>query len=254
MTNNCYGSSSSTLKLANEFLETHSFSELLPYRSFDPETQLFLNRASVGFVLETLPLVGCGEKIPRQLTGIFQHTLPLGSNLQCLLIASPHINSWLNVWEKARYALTLNERSEVLRELAKERCFAFRNRPAMRTFRLLISYSESHANFKTFEEMMALREQLVTTLKGWGLPVKVWQAEDLLLGLDELLNPTERFSLSELPFNGPSLRESLWNPHESLAPQLINPGTRLKINPSHNPSFASSLALKCHGTSDWRSF
>ncbi|EKE08831.1 MAG: hypothetical protein ACD_16C00248G0013 [uncultured bacterium] len=233
MTNNCYGSSSSTLKLANEFLETHSFSELLPYRSFDPETQLFLNRASVGFVLETLPLVGCGEKIPRQLTGIFQHTLPLGSNLQCLLIASPHINSWLNVWEKARYALTLNERSEVLRELAKERCFAFRNRPAMRTFRLLISYSESHANFKTFEEMMALREQLVTTLKGWGLPVKVWQAEDLLLGLDELLNPTERFSLSELPFNGPSLRESLWNPHESLAPQLINPGTRLKINPSH---------------------
>ena len=188
MTNNCYGSSSSTLKLANEFLETHSFSELLPYRSFDPETQLFLNRASVGFVLETLPLVGCGEKIPRQLTGIFQHTLPLGSNLQCLLIASPHINSWLNVWEKARYALTLNERSEVLRELAKERCFAFRNRPAMRTFRLLISYSESHANFKTFEEMMALREQLVTTLKGWGLPVKVWQAEDLLLGLDALLN------------------------------------------------------------------
>ena len=54
-----FGSTSSTLKLANEFLFPYGLSEMLPYRSFDPETQLFLNRSSVGFVLETLPLVGC---------------------------------------------------------------------------------------------------------------------------------------------------------------------------------------------------
>src|SRR5438309_11919121 len=108
---NPFGSSSATLKLANEFLFTHSMSDLLPYRSFDPETQLFLNHSSVGFVLETLPLVGCGEEIPRQLTGIFQHALPLGSNLQCLLIASPHIDTWLKKWETARGDLTLNESS-----------------------------------------------------------------------------------------------------------------------------------------------
>ncbi|MBY0281875.1 MAG: type IV secretion system protein TraC [Alphaproteobacteria bacterium] len=222
-TEHCYGTSSATLKLANEFLQTHSLSDLLPYRSFDLNTQLFLNRASVGFVLETLPLVGCGEEVPRQLTGIFQHALPLGSNLQCLLIASPHIDSWLKTWEKARYDLSSTpERADVLRELAKERCFAFRNRPAIRTFRLFISYSESHTIFKSFEEILALREQLVTTLKGWGLPVKVWQAEDLLLGLDELLNPTERLLGSH---------ESLWNPHESLSPQLMNPATRVMIEP-----------------------
>ncbi|HUX79581.1 MAG TPA: type IV secretion system protein TraC [Alphaproteobacteria bacterium] len=218
-----FGSNSSTLKLANEFLFPHSLSELLPYRSFDPETQLFLNRVSVGFVLETLPLVGCGEEIPRQLTGLFQHTLPLGSNLQCLLIASPHIDPWLKTWEKARQNLILNERSDVLRELAKERCGAFKNRSAIRTFRLLISYSEPHTTFKSFEEMLALREQLVTTLKGWGLPVKVWQAEELILGLDELLNPTERLL---------GTHESLWNPHESLSPQLISPATLIKIEPS----------------------
>src|SRR3990167_2377073 len=115
MTNNCYGSSSSTLKLANEFLETHSLSEVLPYRSFDPETQLFLGRASVGFVLETLPLVGCGEEIPRQLTGIFQHALPMGGNLQCMLIASPRIGPWLKSWEDSRKV-----RSDILTELARE--------------------------------------------------------------------------------------------------------------------------------------
>ncbi|MBX9620672.1 MAG: type IV secretion system protein TraC [Alphaproteobacteria bacterium] len=218
-----YGTSSAILKLANEFLQTHSLSDLLPYRSFDLNTQLFLNRASVGFVLETLPLVGCGEEVPRQLTGIFQHALPLGSNLQCLLIASPHIDSWLKTWEKARYNLSSTpERADVLRELAKERCFAFRNRSAIRTFRLFISYSESHTIFKSFEEILALREQLVTTLKGWGLPVKVWQAEDLLLSLDELLNPTERLLGNH---------QSLWNPYESLSPQLMNPATRVMIEP-----------------------
>ncbi|OJW49663.1 MAG: type-IV secretion system protein TraC [Alphaproteobacteria bacterium 41-28] len=236
-----FGSTSSTLKLANEFLFPHSLSEMLPYRSFDPETQLFLNRMSVGFVLETLPLVGCGEEIPLQLTGIFQHALPLGSNLQCLLIASPHIETWLKTWERARQSLpskkvslhgaslkevslnegSLRERSEVLRELATERCATFKNRSAIRTFRLLISYSEPHTTFKTFEDMLALREQLVTTLKGWGLPVKVWNAADLILGLDELLNPTERL-----------LGESLWNPHESLSHQLMCPSTRIKIEPS----------------------
>ncbi|HUX78524.1 MAG TPA: TraC family protein, partial [Alphaproteobacteria bacterium] len=228
-----FGSSSSTIKLANAFLFPHSLSELLPYRSFDPETQLFLNCTSVGFVLETLPLVGCGEEIPRQLTGLFQHALPLGSNLQCLLIASPHIDPWLKTWEKARKDLIFNERSDVLRELAKERCSAFKNRSAIRTFRLLISYSEPHTTFKSFEDMIALREQLVTTLKGWGLPVKVWQASDLLLSLDELLNPT---SLNETSLNETErLSEhvgSLWNPHDSLAHQLMSPATRIKIEPT----------------------
>ncbi|MBL8675855.1 MAG: type IV secretion system protein TraC [Alphaproteobacteria bacterium] len=239
-----YGPTSSTLKLANEFLYPHSLSEMLPYRSFDPETQLFLNQASVGFVLETLPMVGCGEKVPRQLTGIFQHTLPLGSNLQCLLIASPHIDPWLKTWEGARQNLSFHDKSslkeaslhetffkdesfkdrvDVLKELAKERYAAFRSHAAIRTFRLLISYSESFPIFKTFEDMLALREQLITTLKGWELPVKVWQAEDLIMGLDELLNPTERLLGSY---------ESLWNPHDSLSRQVMSPATRIKIEPS----------------------
>ena len=105
------------LRQANEFLYAYSLSDLLPYRSFDPETQLFLNRSSKGFVIETLPLVGCGEEYPRQLTGLFQHSLPLGSNLQCLLIASSRIEERLTTWEHARCG-----RGSVLEDLSKERC------------------------------------------------------------------------------------------------------------------------------------
>ncbi|OJW46979.1 MAG: type-IV secretion system protein TraC [Alphaproteobacteria bacterium 41-28] len=216
----CFGPSSATVKAANEFLTSHSLSEVLPYRSFDPETQLFLNHGGVGFVIESLPLVGCGDEIPRQLTGFFQHTLPLGSNLQCLLIASSRTGPWINRWEARRH-----KSSEVLQELAKERGAHLRKLSqglGMRTFRLLLSYSEPKVSVGSLESILSLREQLVTTLKGWGLPVKIWQAEDLLSGLDELLNPSHQLETLSIP----------WNVHDSLSHQLMNPSTRILVEPS----------------------
>ena len=233
---NCFGPSSSTLKLANEFLLSHGLSEILPYRSFDPETLMFMNRSSLGFVIEVLPLVGCGDEVPRQLTGIFQHSLPLGSNLQCLLIASSRIDPWLKVWEHARadhiMANHIMARHVMgLEDLAKERAIYLRGLSkdqGIRTFRLYISYSEAHSSsargqaFGSMEEILALREQLVTTLKGWGLPTKVWKAEDLISGLDELLNPSEVLENPLIP----------WNIHDSLSHQLISPSTRMLVEPS----------------------
>lgn len=231
----CYGAPSSTIRLANEFLNSHSLSEMLPYRSFDTETQLFMNRTSAGFVIETLPLVGCGEDIPRQLTGLFQHAFPLGSNLQCLLLASSRIGTVLNKWEKARdnhpfngtpfMGSPLNGNSAVLEDLAKERASYMRQLSqgrGVRTFRLILSYSEPGSNVQSFDETLALREQIITTIKGWGLPVKVWQPEDLLSGLDELLNPLKGSENPNIP----------WNPYDSLSHQLMSPGSRWVIEPS----------------------
>lgn len=231
-TEHCFGTSSSLLRQANKFLYSHSLAELLPYRSFDPESQVFINRSSLGFVIETLPLVGCGDDIPRQLTGIFQHSLPMGSNLQCLLIASPRIESFVKTWEQTRIGC-----SEIIEELARERSSYFRrlsqgksqenSRPtSVRTFRLILSYSEPQASFESLDSILALREQIVTTLKGWGLPVKIWQAEDLICGLDELLNPID--DLTERLEN----REVIWNPYDSLSHQLMSPSTHIAVEPS----------------------
>ncbi|KAB2836096.1 MAG: type IV secretion system protein TraC, partial [Caedimonadaceae bacterium] len=174
----------------------------------------------VGFVLETLPLVGCGDEIPRQLAGLFQHALPLGSNLQCLLIASSRTGPWIKRWEEKR-----QNSSEVIRELAKERgayLRALSQGQGIRTFRLLISYSLPVSNIESVEGVLSLREQIMTTFKGWGLPVRVWQAEDLLRGLDELLNPSE--VLETPPFS--------WNPYDALSHQLMSPATRFFVEPS----------------------
>ena len=84
-----------SLKASEAFLKRYAFSDLLPYLAFDEERDLFINKQSTGFVFETLPLMGSSEQIERQLTGIFQHTLPEGSNLQFLLLASQRIEPWL---------------------------------------------------------------------------------------------------------------------------------------------------------------
>lgn len=226
-----FGASSSLLKQTEEFLQAHSVSELLPYRSFDPETQLFLNRSSLGFVIETIPLVGCGEEIPRQLTGLFQHSLPLGSSLQCLLIASARIEERVKIWEEARRGhegSSLREVSlnEVIEAFSKERGAYMRKLGrgfGVRTFRLILSYSEPGSCFESIDSILSLREQILTTLKGWGLPTKVWHAEDLIMGLDELLNPSDRLDTLEIP----------WNEHDSLSHQMMSPSTRFQVSPSH---------------------
>ena len=215
-----FGPSAARLRLLNELLESNGLSEVLPYRCFDPETQLFHNLGGKGFVIETLPLVGCKEGMPKQLTGLFQHLLPLGSNLQCLLIASPRIRDWLEVWEGAR-----RNRSVVFQELAKERCAYLKELSkgqGIRTFRLLISYSEGTSVGSDINALLALREQLVTTLQGWGLPTRIWDGEGLIQGLDELLNPEK--CEPAFPLN--------WNPHDSLSNQLMSPDTHLYVDTS----------------------
>lgn len=220
---NCFGSSSSTLRLANEFLMSHSLSELLPYQSFDTETQLFRNRSSIGFVLETLPLVGCRADYPAQLTGFFQKAFPLGSNFQCLLLASSRVGTTLNKWQKARIGHV-----DILEELAIERTFYMRQLATgrgVRTFRVILSYSEPSANVQSLDDILALREQIITTLKGWKLPVWIWQPEDLLSGLDELLNPVGHFCT---PYENPNIP---WNPHDFLSHQLMSPESRWMVEP-----------------------
>ena len=64
--------------------DIHFLYGLLDYISYSPKGY-FINKDSVGFVIECSPLVGCDELTARNLVGLFQDFLPVHSNLQCML-------------------------------------------------------------------------------------------------------------------------------------------------------------------------
>ena len=218
--------SSLSLTQVNQCLKTHSLGDFLPYLSYDPTSALFYGRQGCGFVLETLPLVGINAESERQLRGLFQHTLPLGSNLQFLLIASHRVEEWLTPWQEARA-----QQQEVLRKLVQRRTDYLRDlarRPMaacqqVRTFRLIISWSQATKPEDPLQEkaILELREQLVATLQGLGLPVKVWNADHLLRGLDEILNVSDRLDTPEL----------VANPYDPLSQQIMSSSSRLLVTP-----------------------
>lgn len=217
---------SPTLKTLNAALETWSLGDFLPYVSYDDETDLFFNRQGVGFVLETLPLVGAGEDKERQLRGIFQHTLPEGTCFQVLLVASHRIEGWLQPWVEARQG-----ENAVLEKMAHDRAAFFRSLAVsadirsqrVRTFRLILSFSWNKKPETLLEKkhLQEIREQLQAILEGMGLPVKRWTATDLLIRLDELVNGGDRLT-------DPAL---VWNPYSPLADQIMAADTHLQVTP-----------------------
>jgi conjugal transfer ATP-binding protein TraC len=118
------------------------------------------------------------------------------------------------------------DKSDILNSLSENRARylkLFSGKQGIRTFRVILSYSEPTGLSPNLDKVLSLRDQICTTLAGWGLPVKTWGPDDLLNGLDELLNPSQ--TLETLPLS--------WNPHDPLSNQLMAPATRLCVTPGH---------------------
>lgn len=197
----------------NQYFEQYPLSSLLPYRSYDPAKNIFYNEKSVGFVIETYPLVGCTEEMQREISGLFQHTLPEGSHVQFILWADPNVGSLLDYWQKERESkgAILNkmaqERTAHLRKMVKEPVDA-----ALRNFRCIVAYSQAGDLGNPLEEqkILQLKDQIKTALKTLGMPLKEWTADDLLQTLDGWVNFTNSADTTPLK----------WNPYDTLNEQI----------------------------------
>jgi len=199
--------------------------DLLPYDSFDEANHLFYNHDSMGFVIETYPLVGSSEEMQKEISNLFTLILPDKSSLQVLLWADPCIGDLTQDYMKERdYA------SDILKELAKRRgeylkTFAFESpfKPyVLRNFRCILSFSLRRGNStrEDIQTLERLKEQITTTLSMLNLPVCTWQPTDLLSTLEGLLNidPTQ------------TVRPRIhWNRFQSLSSQLSNSESNLVV-------------------------
>ncbi len=216
---------SSTLE---QYREQPVMADLFPYETYDPQTQLFRNQGSIGFVLETLPLTGASEEMQKEVSSLFQYILPEESSLQTILWADPHIGNLCDTWKDARcnqkpiiQKLAL-KRSEFLKNMA----FDSPQSPyTLRNFRCFLAYTQPDPgnNIVAVEGIVQILSQLKTALEMLRLPVIIWRPEDLIDTLEGMicLDPSTTHT-----------RNRCWNPLDSIQSQISNAESNLIVGPN----------------------
>jgi len=78
----------------------HVLSDLLVYRVYDPEENLYHNEGSVGFLLETPPIIG--TDVFSTLETAIKSYCPTGGSVQFISWSSPNLAPALSAWAAAR--------------------------------------------------------------------------------------------------------------------------------------------------------
>jgi len=163
-------------ELFRELTKFYRIADLFPYEHYNDQFKLFFNNDSIGFVLETPPLVGASEEMQKEISGLFQHVLPESSSLQVMLFADPHIGSQLNNWQQTRANSDLENLAKKRTEHLNQFGFKSPNQPySLRNFRCFISFSQNSVNNNevVLTGVNQIKQQIVTTLEMLGLPVLV---------------------------------------------------------------------------------
>jgi conjugal transfer ATP-binding protein TraC len=120
-------------------------SEILPYRYYDKENDLFVNNSSnIGFVLELNPIVGVSSTIIEQLSLLFDEYLPEAGYLQVMMVTTSDISfitgPWLKQYENASELLktSAQDRVDHLNKLTKEGGSSYR----IKEYKILVTYSK----------------------------------------------------------------------------------------------------------------
>ena len=77
------------------------FAAWLPYSAYLSAEKLFVNRYSVGFMLEVMPQSGADERMAEVLISLYS-TCPPGTGIQFHLFASPHLRDQLRRYANLR--------------------------------------------------------------------------------------------------------------------------------------------------------
>lgn len=204
----------------------HKLCDLFPYDSYDEKHQLFINEDSIGFVLETCPLVGSCEKTQQEISNLFQSIFPEESGMQFLFWADPHIGDKCDAYVQARAG-----REEIYQTLAKQRAeylksFAFNSPHApytLRNFRCILSFNQPLKGNLIFalEETRQILNQTKATLEMIRLPIKIWHPEDLINTLDGILHLDPAKTVSS---------KFRWNKLQKLSDQLYSAESNLVVN------------------------
>lgn len=218
------GDSSPGLAAFNAYFKRYSLSDVFPYGSYDEARGLFINRSTIGFVLEAVPLVGCTEAIQTQLSAIFQYLMPEGSNVQFLLYGDPFVGDVLERWVQPRQQRggILEKISHTRRQFLSQFVFDGNAGVALRTFRCFLSFTIPFKEEDLSTEIFELKQRFLETLTSSGMPVSELRPEELMSFVDDLTGmPDQDFYPSRLS----------WDPNQDISAQIPSSGRSLQVKP-----------------------
>ena len=196
------------------------FASWLPYSAYLAAEKLFVNRDSVGFMLEVMPQSGADERMAEVLISLYS-TCPPGTGIQFHLFASPHVREQLRRYanlrvedtdqaDKAKHWGRPARNDNLFHRLARQRVGhllqgAQQSLTAgfhytIRDFRLMMSVAVTAdaEDLTRRDALMALRESMSSTLRSASLPNRVCDAADLINWCALFTNP-DRVSQTDGP-------------------------------------------------------
>ena len=203
-------------------------SEICPYRIYDEEDELYINRNSCGWIMEIVPLLGADETITSVLSELLSDTIPDNTHLQIINWSSPHISPIINHWVSARTNL-----SPILKRLVDYRVNHFQQSAwsslsahsplYARQFRVFISLGLSGAaTAKTRKILTTLKIDFAQTFKNLSIATRNVQPQRLIRVLDEVLNPSTGFARTPVAYDESQL----------INRQIVRTDTHAEIEPS----------------------
>lgn len=201
---------------------------LFPYEAYDEENKIFINKKSIGFILEASVLTGSTEETENILTSIITDIVPHNSDLQFLYWGSDKIAPILDDFQKER-----SGKGEIFEWLAEQRT-AFLKKGTLnslsttgslilRDFKLYIIFSKPKKNVNTqIEELVELRNEMVSSLKSIQIHTRDIPIENFLSTLSDLINPS----------SNPHPTHQPWRHLDPLNQQITDPEHQLQVYPN----------------------
>lgn len=181
----------------------HVFSDLLSYRVYDPEDNLFHNDGTVGFLLETPPVIGAD--VFRTLQTAISSYCPAEGTVQFISWASPNLMPNLTRWSSQRHVQTPLMRKMVERRIGHFNSLRFGTNGHMKCVphsrRILISgWVDGDPSQSQLKGLKEFRRNLILAMGGDQLCVNVQPSVFLEL-LSEMLHTRGSVSAEPLVYD-----------------------------------------------------
>lgn len=226
------GGAKSAAEMLKQHLSYPSITSLLPYRQYDENSDMFINKGSVGFIMEVAPLAGANQQVVQALDDLLRKKMPRKTPISVIMVASKCVGEMLDrglskaMW-KGGMAPRLNAISKAyweraaLKGLANEREYPL----YLRSYRVFLVYAKSgRGGIKTMDAMAQLRDSLRVSMMAAQMETRRVNVSEFLSVIREQIN-----------YRSGQVTKSSdhWNPDQELHRQCVDHSTEMEVNPGY---------------------